>query len=120
VRVSFFVLRHIFLEFSVMKSKNFAHIRFFVILKFELGFVLSMQALYSLSHTFRFFCSGDRALLFAWPGLDHDPYVLYFLPSLGSQICITIHNAWLRCGHMNFLPGLVLICNLPEVSLPSS
>jgi hypothetical protein len=50
------------------------------------GFMFSRQAFYHLSHAFSLFCSGYLeigVLLFAQAGMDLDPSILGFLPSLG-------------------------------------
>jgi hypothetical protein len=85
--------------------------------------VLARQALYHLGHTSSLLCSGyfrNRVLPFAHAGLDCDPPILSFLPSLGWQVCTTSPSNWLRWSLANNLPRLASDCKLLNLSLPSS
>jgi hypothetical protein len=57
---------------------------------------------------------------FAQDFLVCDTPILTFLPLLGWQIHATIPRYWFKWGLVNFLPGLALNSDPPDLSLPSS
>jgi hypothetical protein len=76
-----------------------------------------------LSHACSPCCSGyfgDRILLFAQAGLDHNPPILLFLPSLGWQLWTTMPFFFCWDGiSQNFLPRLAWNHSPPNLNLIS-
>jgi hypothetical protein len=87
-------------------------------LVFELGFHAFEAG--SLPCLQPFFSGYSRVLLFAQVGLDCNPSILHFPPSLGWQAHVTSPIFFpLRWGVTNCSVWNDLNCNSPDLSLPS-
>jgi hypothetical protein len=87
------------------------------------GCTLARQTLYHLNHTSSSFCFGyfeERILLFAQTGLDHNPPIFCFPPSLRWHMHATVPNFFpMSWGLTSFFAGLAWN-HYPDLSLPLS